>query len=91
MDQTVVVGVDGSPASRAALRWAVEDAERRGCAVEVVRASHVEYPFVIGPAAAGVAAVVDHGVLREGHQAVLDEVVGEVETGVEVRAAPTHA
>lgn len=85
MDKTVVVGVDGSPASRAAVRWAVEEGERRGCAVEVVHAWHVDHAMVIGPMSASVAASMDPAVLRDGHQAVLDEVVGEVDTDVEVR------
>ncbi|GAA0262368.1 universal stress protein [Saccharothrix mutabilis subsp. mutabilis] len=87
MDQTVVVGVDGSPASRAAFRWAVEEGERRGCAVEVIHAWHVDHALVIGPVSASVAAAMDTGALRDGHRAVLDEVVGEVETDVEVRPA----
>ena len=33
-----VVGVDGSPESRAALRWALDDAERHGATVDVVLA-----------------------------------------------------
>jgi nucleotide-binding universal stress UspA family protein len=32
----IVVGVDGSPTSRAALRWAVREAELRRCALDVV-------------------------------------------------------
>jgi nucleotide-binding universal stress UspA family protein len=32
----IVVGVDGSPVSRDALRWAAEEAELRDCVVEVV-------------------------------------------------------
>ena len=36
--RTVVVGVDGSPESRGALRFALEDARRRGAAVEAVTA-----------------------------------------------------
>lgn len=32
----IVVGVDGSPASVAALRWAVREAKRTGCTVEAV-------------------------------------------------------
>jgi nucleotide-binding universal stress UspA family protein len=35
---TVVVGVDGSEGSRSALRYAMEDAARRGARVRVVRA-----------------------------------------------------
>ncbi|MGW4209290.1 universal stress protein [Lentzea sp. NPDC004789] len=45
----VVVGVDGSPAARAALRWAVEDARRRGCRVDAVSAWHPDYGVMIGP------------------------------------------
>ena len=36
--KTVVVGVDGSPESRAALRFALEDAHRRGAQVKAVTA-----------------------------------------------------
>ncbi len=32
----IVVGVDGSPTSRAALRWAAREAELRHCTLEVV-------------------------------------------------------
>lgn len=35
---TIVVGVDGSPASAAALRWAVEEAELRGARVVAIHA-----------------------------------------------------
>jgi nucleotide-binding universal stress UspA family protein len=34
----IVVGVDGSPAATAALRWALDEAAVRGCAVHVVNA-----------------------------------------------------
>ena len=43
MDETIVVGVDGSPVSRTALGWAVEEAKLRGCAVEAVLAWHVDH------------------------------------------------
>ena len=36
--RTVVVGVDGSPESRMALRFALEDARRRGAAVKAITA-----------------------------------------------------
>lgn len=42
----IVVGVDGSPSSKAALRWAVAQAERTGASVQAVIAWH--YPVMIG-------------------------------------------
>ncbi|MEU4769059.1 universal stress protein [Actinosynnema sp. NPDC023794] len=84
MDETIVVGVDGSPVSRMALRWAVEEAKLRGCAVEAVLAWHVDYGMVIGPMSATVAAGMDRDKLREEHRRVLDELVAEA--GAEVRA-----
>jgi nucleotide-binding universal stress UspA family protein len=33
----IVAGVDGSPRSRPALRWAIEEGDRRGATVEVIR------------------------------------------------------
>ncbi|ROP35081.1 universal stress protein [Saccharothrix texasensis] len=84
MDETIVVGVDGSPVSRTALRWAVEEAKLRGCAVEAVLAWHVDYGMVIGPVSATVAAGIDRDEVRESYRRVLDDVVAEV--GPEVRA-----
>ena len=49
-DQTqsrIVVGVDGSPSSRAALAWAVRQAGLIGASVEAVIAWH--YPGISGP------------------------------------------
>ena len=40
---TIVVGIDGSPASAKALRWAVEEARLRGAAVRAVYAW--SFPF----------------------------------------------
>jgi nucleotide-binding universal stress UspA family protein len=45
MTARVVVGVDGSEASRRALQWAAEDAQRRGACLEVV---HVHEPRLVG-------------------------------------------
>lgn len=84
MDTRIVVGVDGSPASRAALRWAVEEAKLRGCEVEAVLAWYADYGMVTGPVSATVAAGVDPEALREDNRAVLDGML--TDTGAEVRA-----
>ncbi len=49
-----MVGLDGSEASRRALSWALEEAQRRSCGVEVLTAfSHVPVsPDGLGPGAA---------------------------------------
>lgn len=39
----IVVGVDGSPGSRSALRWAVAEARLRGASVEVATAYSMSY------------------------------------------------
>jgi nucleotide-binding universal stress UspA family protein len=46
MSGRIVVGVDGSPSSKAALAWAVEQARRTGASVEAVIAWH--YPVMVG-------------------------------------------
>jgi nucleotide-binding universal stress UspA family protein len=42
--QKIVVGIDGSDASKAALRWAVDDARGRGAEVVALHAYDVELP-----------------------------------------------
>jgi nucleotide-binding universal stress UspA family protein len=49
--ELVVVGVDGSPQSIAALRWAVRYGEASGATVRAVRAWH--YPAAVGPGPEG--------------------------------------
>ncbi|HEX4902807.1 MAG TPA: universal stress protein [Acidimicrobiales bacterium] len=41
--ERIVVGIDGSDGSRAALRWAIAEAVLRGAKVEAVSAFHVPY------------------------------------------------
>ena len=45
-EQRIVVGVDGSTSSQRALRWAVDEAERREASIHVV---HAWQPPVTGP------------------------------------------
>lgn len=40
---TITVGIDGSPGSLAALRWAIEDARRRGSTIRAVNAWQLPY------------------------------------------------
>jgi nucleotide-binding universal stress UspA family protein len=45
-ERRIVVGVDGSPSSKAALAWAVRQAEETGSSVEAAIAWH--YPVMVG-------------------------------------------
>jgi nucleotide-binding universal stress UspA family protein len=90
---TVVVGVDGSPESRMALRFALEDAHRRGARVKAVTA-YLSPEF--WAASYGVSAlptieeVVDDNltVTRDVLKAVVDEAPGLGEVPVDVVALP---
>lgn len=53
-DRRIVVGVDGSPSSTAALRWAIRQAKLTGCVVEAVIAWQL-------PTSYGFAPIVDDG------------------------------
>ena len=67
----IVVGVDGSPHSNAALRWSLDQAQARAGAVTAVLAWQV--PFVSIPGA------FDRGELEEAYRAFLIKTVSEVE------------
>jgi nucleotide-binding universal stress UspA family protein len=90
---TVVVGVDGSPESRAAVRFALEDAARRGAALRVVSAY---VPPEYWAAAYGLAAlptveevVGEHeAVAREAVDAVVADEAALADVPVEVIARP---
>ena len=71
-DRRIVVGVDGSPSSMAALRWAILQAELTGCAVEAVTAWRL-------PSRYGFAAVTDRATDFEGDaRKVLADALNEV-------------
>ncbi|MEV7025144.1 universal stress protein [Kitasatospora sp. NPDC093558] len=85
----IVVGIDGSPPSKAALRWAVGQAALTGAAVDAVAAW--EYPSLYG----WYAPVVDDGFEQAARRTLtseVDEVVGR-DRPVEVRESlvPGHA
>ncbi|WNV87464.1 universal stress protein [Umezawaea sp. Da 62-37] len=81
----IVVGVDGSPASRAALAWAVDEAERRGCAVEAVTGQHRDFGMAVGVVPIDMMIGMLPEELRAARQQVLDKAVAEITTEVEIR------
>lgn len=77
----IVVGVDGSKTSRAALRWAIEEAESHGSSVEAVHAWHQD--VYIGGAYGFDASVIDPTIYRDAGERLLEAVVdAEDESGL---------
>src|ERR1035441_7636168 len=72
-NRRIVVGVDGSPASVAALRWAVRQAELTGATVEAVTAWH--YPTVVVGFAWAPVANMEAADLQESAEKTLAEVI----------------
>lgn len=79
----VVVGVDDSAGGRAALRFALQDAARRGARVDVVAAFRMPDPNVWGPEGAVIAGRVEqtpaqvHDAVRARAQEIVDEALAE--------------
>jgi nucleotide-binding universal stress UspA family protein len=73
----IVVGADGSPASNAALRWALGEGTARGATVEVVHAW--EPPAIYGPVPGS--DPFDPGTLEESAHRLVDDVVGRALAG----------
>jgi nucleotide-binding universal stress UspA family protein len=71
----LIVGVDGSPGSAAALRWAVADAAARGAIVEVVHAW--EPPVLYGPAAGASEVPYDVQAVLDAGEKLADDMVAE--------------
>lgn len=90
-EKKIVVGVDGSDESDAALRWALEEARLRGAIVEAVHAWGYP-PTAVGP---GFVAMIDAELIETLHQAAeevidraLTEAAGEAGDVKVVRATP---
>jgi nucleotide-binding universal stress UspA family protein len=90
----IVVGVDGSAASRDALRWAVDEARLRETPVLAVHVWHAPaIPADIAPVPMHVSAFEDEGLqplLREAARKTVEQVVHELAddaSGVDVRSA----
>jgi nucleotide-binding universal stress UspA family protein len=87
----VVVGVDESPSSDAALDWAIDEASRRRLPLHLVHAFGVDYSMVAAPALIPGATsvedkVLDAGVARVRSLAPSVQVTAEADTGY-----PAHA
>ncbi|MCX2951456.1 universal stress protein [Lentzea sp. NEAU-D7] len=74
----IVVGVDGSPVSAAALLWAVDEAVRRDCDVAAVSVWHRDDGLVAGPLPADVAAQLAEDHQRSLGQTALDEALYDI-------------
>jgi nucleotide-binding universal stress UspA family protein len=72
----VVVGVDGSPESVGALKWAAAYAGATGASVKAVLSWH--YPAPAGPAPVGIAPQVISDEVRSNMQDALDKALTEV-------------
>ena len=81
----IVVGEDGSAAGRAALAWAVDEAARRGCAVEAITGQHRDFGMAVGVVPIDMMIGMLPEELRAARQQVLDEAVADITTEVEIR------
>ncbi|MFS8102545.1 universal stress protein [Lentzea alba] len=86
MGGSIVVGVDGSPVSMAALRWAVDEAVLRDCDVAAISAWHRDKGLVSGPMSAEMAVQLSDGHMKSLGQKVLDEAMYDIgNVGVRIR------
>jgi len=84
----IVVGVDGSTGSVEALRWAVDEARRRGDTVEAVAVWH--YPVLTADALSGSATPVDVETLAGNARAALEDTLARAVPDEADRAAVTR-
>jgi nucleotide-binding universal stress UspA family protein len=85
---TVVVGVDGSPGSVAALQVAIEEAKLRSTDVKAVTAWH---PPTVGYESQWVASELDQAGYEQGAVAMLERILAEVDaSGVSIHAFAQH-
>ena len=79
----IVVGVDGSAPSRAALRWAIRQAELTGATIDAVIAW--QYPVATAGYAWAPVAVIDSIDLQEAAEKTLADEIGQVAGGSPVQ------
>jgi nucleotide-binding universal stress UspA family protein len=70
----ILVGIDGSKESLAAVRWAVEEGTHRGSDVEILHVWH----FVYMGDPMGISAVASMGDVEQSAQLVIDEALAEI-------------
>jgi nucleotide-binding universal stress UspA family protein len=80
--ETIVVGVDGSPESRAALAWALDEARLRGARVLAVHAWTAPEAYAFDAPTATMPAMED--ALRQVGERVLESAVSETVAAAEV-------
>ena len=82
----IVVGVDGSPESRRAVRWAAEEARLRGAHLSVIHAFSLPHLGIAGQSLATDVVVL---IQREARDLVENEVeeLGETAAGLEISCA----
>lgn len=83
MSSRIVVGVDGSEGSEAALRWALDEARRRECRLDLVHVWHVPYAGEVSGLVMGELSERLEHQAREVVRSVMEKSVGE-DPGVEV-------
>lgn len=82
----IVVGVDGSPVSKEALRWAVDEAVRQDCDVAAISVWHRDNGLVPGPLPAEVAARLSEEHQKSLGQRALDEALCDIgDVGARIR------
>jgi nucleotide-binding universal stress UspA family protein len=79
----IIVGVDGSPASKAALRWAFEEAGLRRLPLTAIYA--YEYPIVSTTSQALHLLETDFAAYRAAGERILDEALNEVAVNTSVQ------
>lgn len=82
MTDLIVVGIDGSDASVAALNWAVDEADRRGFAVRAVTVHLPQGHIVIRDGAQSGVAVVTTQSVHEDRVSRLADIIGKVDTDI---------
>jgi nucleotide-binding universal stress UspA family protein len=78
-ENRIVVGVDGSPTSARALRWAVDEAVRRGATVEAIHVWHSDYAFYAMAPFGSAVSVVPPGTLEQVARRCLNDTVDSVD------------